>query len=367
MPSQVIIQPKAARAIADRPHVSASDRPPAVDTPAPRTPATKAAAMWLSRQIRRSGSGHVAESGVVEQDAAAQESPSVELRGGVVSSAALGDDEAVFAGIQPRFVQPPVSSGFRSVDRLLPAGGLRPGAIVEWLADGDAAGAVTLAAAVACRLAMAMPGAGQSAAAPAAGTVVVVDRGGRFHPPAVLPWLSALLRSPGAPAAGAAQGGNAARPQLVVTRPARDDDELWAIDQSLRCRGVAAVLAWPRRVGATALRRWQLAARASGAAAMLVRLDAASIDAVRREPTWADARVAVSPAAADETADPAVRWLRLALVGGPWLGDTALEEPTVELAIDVARGMEIIRPRRHRPERHERGSDAAGGVACRAS
>lgn len=205
MPSQVI-QPKAAWAIADRPQAdrpqaSASDTTPVVDTPATNTPASRAAAVWLSRQIRRqikrSGSSDVAEPGIAERSAAAEESPSVALRRGVTPpagwAAACADEGVVSEGLQSRLVQPSVSSGFRSVDRLLPAGGLRRGTIVEWLADGDAAGAVTLAAAVACRLAMAAPGAGQSAA----GTVVVVDRGGRFHPPAVLPWLAV-------PAAGAA-------------------------------------------------------------------------------------------------------------------------------------------------------------------
>jgi ribonuclease PH len=63
---------------------------------------------------------------------------------------------------------------------------------------------------------------------------VVVDRGQRLYPPAVMPWLDALAD---------ASGNVGSRPQLVVARPSRDDDELWAIDQALRCPGVAAVLA----------------------------------------------------------------------------------------------------------------------------
>lgn len=403
MPSQGIQQKVArkvaredTRAMADRPQASPADGEPCFEKEpcfetqhcqAADTPATRAAAVWLSRQLARPVGGRPAESGTAERGpASADAPPSIDLRGGSPLPA---------AGSHPQFV----SSGFRSVDRLLPAGGLRRGSIVEWLADGDAAGAVTLAAAVACRLAAGVPTGAQGSPAPAAGTIVVVDRGARFHPPAILPWLSA-------PAAGAAHGGSAVRPQLVVVRPARDDDELWAIDQSLRCPGVAAVLAWPRRVHATAARRWQLAARASGAMAMLVRLDAGAIDAVRREPTWADARVAVAPADDDDVAAPgrpwanglpharddvsgprlarrpevsaagdnpgeplpwpaSVRWLRLVLVGGPWLGDVPPEEPAVELALDVDRGVESVRPRRERRERT--GGGAAGGVACRAS
>ncbi|MFM9195313.1 MAG: hypothetical protein ACKOWG_06145, partial [Planctomycetia bacterium] len=60
-----------------------------------------------------------------------------------------------------------VSTGFPSLDSLLPAGGVRRGSLIEWLAGGvewlaggverlaggDAGGAVALACAVACRLA----------------------------------------------------------------------------------------------------------------------------------------------------------------------------------------------------------------------
>jgi hypothetical protein len=309
-----------------------------------------------------------------------------------------------------------VSSGFRSLDQLLPAGGVRRGSLVEWLADDDA-GAVALAAAVACRLA-ASPTFEQSAARPS--TIVVVDRGARFHPPAMLPWLS--LPGLGAsvpPGETSGSGSNVARPQLVVARPARDDDELWAIDQALRCPGVAAVLAWPRRVHATAMRRWQLAARASGAVGLLVRIMTAgatsggalssggmaspadALRAVRREPTWADARVAVSPfdtavhgvehvagygATSGITTGiaPSVRRLRLSLVGGPWAGDAMLDERAEEVWLDLASGGEAAH-RRHvaaprcgaaRDEKTAvsrgvvdagRGAAGVGGVACRAS
>ena len=99
--------------------------------------------------------------------------------------------------------RPVVGSGFRSLDRLLPRGGLARGSLVEWLGDDDVAGATSLAAAVAISLAGSVA---------TGGTVLVVDRGGRFHPPAVMPWL----------AAAGADGGS--RPQCIVARPARDDD-----------------------------------------------------------------------------------------------------------------------------------------------
>jgi hypothetical protein len=136
-----------------------------------------------------------------------------------------------------------VSSGWPDLDALLPAGGVRRGSVIEFLA-GEAtappglagAGAATLACAVARRLADG--GAGLSVPeedatggdGPRGGTIVVVDRSGWFHPPAMLPWLEE-------PCAGVGATG---RGRLVVARPSRDDDEIWVIEQSLRCAGVGA-------------------------------------------------------------------------------------------------------------------------------
>jgi len=277
-----------------------------------------------------------------------------------------------------------IASGFAAVDRLLPAGGVRRGSLLEWLAAGNAAagdtagdvgggaGAVSLALAVACRLA---------AAAAGPRLIVVVDRAGWFHPPAVLPWLGDSR-------------------QLVVARPSNDDDEIWAIDQALRCHGVAAVVAWPRSVvrqrgsitaphagrpvsrgqtaarprptaqWTTAMRRWQLAARSSGAVGLLVRPAATA-----GEPSWAEARLAVAPLSGGTLLE---RRLRLERVGGAWSGGA--EGQAAETVLDLARGREgspargsdralVTRRPRERSGRWSAGraADGEGGVACRAS
>jgi hypothetical protein len=235
-----------------------------------------------------------------------------------------------------------VSSGFRPLDSLLPAGGIRRGSLVEWLAGGEiGGGAVTLAAAVACRLVPA-----DRRPAPAGGigprTIVVVDRSGWFHPPAVLPWL----------------GTESDGPQLVVARPSRYEDEIWAIDQALRCSGVAAVLAWPRMeaVGdglwpaaqrrsppharqqwSIAMRRWQLAARSSGAVGLFVRSAAA-----RREPSWAEVRIAVAPLPGGTLLE---RRLRLERVGGAWSGAVGIGTSgcqAVEVVLDLEWGCAAV-------------------------
>jgi len=274
--------------------------------------------------------------------------------------------------------RPVVSSGFRPLDALLPAGGVRPGSLIEWLAEGDAGpgggGAASLAFAVACRLAEARGGEAGAQARPR--TIVVVDRTGWFHPPAVMPWLGDERR-------------------LVVARPSRDDDEIWTIDQALRCTGVAAVLAWPRnRVGrsaatrgsrlggsalkgalqqwSTAMRRWQLAAASSGAVGLFVRPLAA-----RSEPSWAEARIAVAPlpgGSRQSGSTFAERRLRLTLAGGSWAAVAADGQHAADVVLDLARGCAGATPwgaattrRLAGPARPVALAGGRSDVACRAS
>jgi hypothetical protein len=285
-----------------------------------------------------------------------------------------------------------VSTGFAAVDALLPAGGVRRGSLVEWIAGGaDTAGdvacgtgTVSLALAIGCRLAKP---ASHGATKPQ--TILVVDRSGWFHPPAVMPWR-----------------GDA---RLIVARPSHDDDEIWTIDQALRCRGVAAVVAWPRgmaghvaaNAGArsrardgsrrfspwtTAMRRWQLAARSSGGIGLFVR----SATAVR-EPSWAEARFAVTPLKGSPslTAAPSLvrssslyaasflqRRLRIERVGGAWNG--GLTGQATETVLDLARGCEgsLLHPMpqslplplpRDRDHVARLARTNQGGATCRAS
>jgi hypothetical protein len=267
-----------------------------------------------------------------------------------------------------------VSTGFAAVDALLPAGGLRRGSLVEWIAGGDATtgdvvcgtGAVSLALAIGCRLARP---ASRGTASPQ--TILVVDRSGWFHPPAVMPWR-----------------GDA---RLVVARPSHDDDEIWAIDQALRCRGVAAVVAWPRSMAGhfgidtgsrararngsrrfspwtTAMRRWQLAARSSGGIGLFVRSATAA-----REPSWAEARFAVTSLTG---ASLLQRRLQIERVGGAWNG--GLTGQVTETVLDLARGSEGSPPHqmprslalplpRDRDHVARLSRAKQGGATCRAS
>jgi hypothetical protein len=152
-----------------------------------------------------------------------------------------------------------VSSGCDALDRLLPHRGFRWGTLVEWLAMERGGGVETLAfqaAREACR---------------AGGTLVVVDRLREFYPPAAV----RLGIDPEA---------------MIVVHTLNEADHLWALDQSLRSPGVAAVLAWPEQLDGRTFRRLQLAIEQGGGLGLLVRSER-----MRNEPSWADLRLLVEP------------------------------------------------------------------------
>ncbi len=184
-----------------------------------------------------------------------------------------------------------VSTGCPELDQRLPAGGLVRGTLVEWLAEsGCGAGSLALSAArQACR---------------DGGPLVVVDRVGRFYPPA------------------AARSGIDLR-QLIVVRPASVADELWTLDQALRSPGVAAVLCWIERCSPRAWRRMQLAAEAAANVGLFIRPAVA-----RGDPSWAAARFLVEPLPTALARQLRVELLRLRGSPGGQTVDLELDDET---------------------------------------
>ena len=123
--------------------------------------------------------------------------------------------------------------------------------------------------------------------------IVVVDREKWFYPPAMLGWET-----------GPAETGPAAKQidlrDLIVVRPGSLADELWALDQALRCPAVAAVWSWLPRLSPKDFRRLQLAAEQGGALGMLMRPAT-----VRGQPSWSDIQLLVEPAHRAEVAGQA--------------------------------------------------------------
>lgn len=153
-----------------------------------------------------------------------------------------------------------VSSCCGTLDQLLPDGGFRRGTLVEWLSRSSGDGAGTLSMLVARQAAL------------EGGTVVVVDRNHWFYPPAA-----------------ARLGINLEH--MIVVRPDTVRNEIWAIDQSLRCPEVAAV--WSPlgpQLDQRDFRRLQLAAEAGGNLGLLLRPST-----LRGKPTWSDVQLLVEP------------------------------------------------------------------------
>lgn len=201
------------------------------------------------------------------------------------------------------------SSGSTAIDRLLPSRGLPRGTLVEWLAPAWAGGAGTLALCAAREAASPKTGT-------TAGVVVVVEQSGnragerapRFYPPAAAAWGVDLSR-------------------LVVVRPRSSNDEMWALDQVARCRGVATWLWWGDRIDGRHFRRLQLAAEAGGTLGQLVRPLR-----MQSEPSWAAIRLIVEPRGRASERSQTARQVRVRLLRARRGGNSAV----VNLEIDDA-------------------------------
>ena len=142
--------------------------------------------------------------------------------------------------------------------RLLGHRELPNGCLIEWLAEGPGAGLATLAW-------MTLQSLRREA------MLVVIDSRREFYAPSVIP-LGVDLR------------------RIVWLRPQTTNDALWALEQTLRTREVGGVLCDIERFTANQFRRIQLAAEAGETCGMLLRPVS-----VRRQPTWAEARLLVTP------------------------------------------------------------------------
>jgi protein ImuA len=143
--------------------------------------------------------------------------------------------------------------------------GVRPGGIVEWLVARPGAGAATCALQIMSRF------------SGGRGVWAVVDPARECYVPALTGWDINPRRT-------------------LVLRPATLQETCWAIEQCLRCPGVAATWAWvDERISARVHRRWQLAAEVGGGVGLFFRPVLA-----RQEAVWADLRLLVTPRAGGE-------------------------------------------------------------------
>jgi protein ImuA len=159
-----------------------------------------------------------------------------------------------------------VSSGVSALDDLLPDQGFVKGTLCEWISAELGGGAASLAMRVASQAAI-------------DGPLIVVDRNRSFYAPAM-----------------DLAGGNLRN--TIFVRPESRVDELWALEQCLRCPGVAAVLCQIDFLKTQEFRRLQLAVASGTALGILIRSAVA-----KTRTSWADVRLLVSPR-------PSVEFLR---------------------------------------------------------
>lgn len=139
--------------------------------------------------------------------------------------------------------------------RALFPSGIRRGTLTEWLNAGKGCGVESLTLKLISHLER--------------GILVVVDSQHDFYPPAA----SAL---------------GVSLADMFIVRPRRESDSLWALEQSLRCRGVSVVLSRLNHVEGRQFRRLQLAAEHGRTIGVLLRPAQA-----RASPSWSQARFLV--------------------------------------------------------------------------
>jgi protein ImuA len=163
-----------------------------------------------------------------------------------------------------------ISTGCPALDARLPQGGYEPGTIVEWLEPTHGCGGFYLAMAAA-RQAVGHGSTVHGLAGINSKYWVVVDRKQRFYPPA-------------------AQAMGLPLDRLIVLRPTNQADEMWAIDQALRCSAIGAVIAELEEVNELQARRFQLAAEQGESLGLWLRPAS-----VRKQPSWSEIQWLIEP------------------------------------------------------------------------
>jgi hypothetical protein len=154
-----------------------------------------------------------------------------------------------------------IPTGLRSLDQLLPGGGLPTSALIEWISDetGQAAASVALRAVAPL---LSLPG-----------CLAVIDENHDFHGNAAkaqgIPLSKILLVRPPRPTPEEVAAANQSR--YVRRVSVCHAEALWALEQVARNAGVRAVLCWLDRASPAVMRRLQLAVERSGVTILLIR------------------------------------------------------------------------------------------------
>lgn len=173
-----------------------------------------------------------------------------------------------------------IPTGLKSLDQLLPGGGMPTSSLIEWISDdlGQAAASVALRSLSSL---LSLPG-----------CLAVIDERHDFHASAAsaqgIPLSRILLVRPHISALAESTSGH--RSRFVRRNSSSHSETLWALEQSARCSGVRAILCWLDRTSSAIMRRLQLAIERSGVTIMLIRPAS-----VLGQASFADLRLHVKP------------------------------------------------------------------------
>lgn len=171
-----------------------------------------------------------------------------------------------------------ISTGLKSLDDLLPGGGLPTSALIEWISDDVGQSAASIALRTLAPM-LALPG-----------CLAVIDERHEFQADAArsqgIPLTRLLLVRPQHIALEASVP--TGRSRFIRRTSAAHSDALWALEQAARCPGIRAVLAWLDRSSSAVMRRIQLAVERSGVSVVLIRPAS-----VLQQPSFADLRLHV--------------------------------------------------------------------------
>ncbi|MEJ7593166.1 MAG: hypothetical protein WKF77_16595 [Planctomycetaceae bacterium] len=179
-----------------------------------------------------------------------------------------------------RTIQPIIPTGLRSVDELLPQGGLPTAALIEWVSDDIGLYTASIALKSIAPM-LTLPG-----------CLAIVDERHDFYADAArchgIPLSRMLLIRPtrAAPAPS-----TTSHSRFVRQASATHSDALWALEQTARCPGVRVVLAFLEQASSAVMRRLQLAVERSGVTIVLVRPVS-----ILHQPSFADLRLHVTAA-----------------------------------------------------------------------
>lgn len=182
---------------------------------------------------------------------------------------------------QTQALQRTIPTGLKSLDQLLPGGGLPTSSLIEWISDEAGQTAASLALRAVAPM-LSLPG-----------CLAVIDERHDFHGSAAraqgIPLSKILLIRPPRPTPEEAAAANQSR--YVRRVSVCHGEALWALEQVARNAGVRAVLCWLDRASPAVLRRLQLAVERSGVTILLIRPAT-----VLGNASFADLRLYIQPA-----------------------------------------------------------------------